>query len=171
MPVPTSGFAGSFAEQRHARRNERDGEAASRQRADQQGDADKAQRQPSDAQRRRTRATGAYPVEQRDVDGRHRHDERRQPRRNILLSPGHAAIAREQQEPTQDERCVPVHQLRSFCAAQEEPAEDQRPGDEEARARHQQRRHRLDRHADGEIGGAPDDIDGEEGGADLQRQA
>ena len=97
--------------------------------------------------------------------------QRRQPGRDDLLGPRHAAIAGEEQQPAQDQRRAPVNQLRSRHAAQEQPAKDQRARHQEARASHQQWRHRLDRHLNSEIGRAPDDVDCEESGADLQRQS
>ena len=63
-------------------------------------------------------------------------------------------------------RRAPVDAARPRRAAPARPAVEQRAGDQEAHAGHQERRQRLDREADRQIGRSPDHVDG----AQRQRQ-
>jgi hypothetical protein len=92
--------------------------------------------------------------------------ERGQPRRHVLLGHGDEPVAARGQEDA-DERQrgqrAPLDTHALEAAARSQQRERQQAGGDEAHAGAEQRRHRLDHHADGQVRRAPDDVDDAEG--------
>ena len=104
----------------------------------------------------------------------------RDPRRHRALRGHHHPVATEQQQAPDDQRGPPLDQPRrvdargaaaaapSVLGIQEREQDAAR--DEEARRGCQERRHGLDDIRDGEVGGAPDGVDGDQRHRDGQRR-
>src|SRR5436190_12969944 len=107
-------------------------------------------------------------VEQGDVQWDHRDDQGRKPGVEPGLGPGDAGVADREQEAAGDRGGTPFAPARPE-SPRREGVED-RPGEEESRGGHQQRRHRPVGDAHREIGRAPDEVDGREGDCYRRRR-
>ena len=137
-------------------------------RPDQHGDAGKAHQH---AQHDHPgRAVGsAHPIDEDHPQRRRPDDEGRHAGNDALLSPHHAAVAAQEEKEPDDGGRAPVDQARRRVPAQAAPDVEDRPGEEEAEACHQEGRHGLDGEANGQVGGAPDDVDAEHGAPDGEQ--
>ena len=93
------------------------------------------------------------------------HDQRRDPGVDVLLGPHDPAVAAEEQCPPDDGRGPPLPPGRPFVhgvASPQRPAIEDGAREDEPDAGHEERRHGPDRDSDGQVGRAPDDVQGEQ---------
>ncbi len=107
-------------------------------------------------------AVRPQPVEQSHPERQHGDRERGQSRRHDLFGPDHAAVTAQQHQRAGDDGDVPLLPGRERAAAKFRPGDEDRAGENEAATGHEERRKGFNRDADGEIGRAPDEIDGAE---------
>ena len=98
------------------------------------------------------------PVDEHDGEGSDGDEQRGDVGGDALFGPRHEAVAAEHQEAADDGVVTPLLGGRLDALGEPEEAVEQRARDGETRAGHEERRDGLDRDADGEIGGAPDEI-------------
>ena len=85
-----------------------------------------------------------------------------------MLGDGDAAITEKKQTGTDDERGSPFDEGRFRRALPERDEIHDDAGEKKADPGHEQWRHRLDSEENAEVGRAPDQIDGREGGDDQE---
>ena len=115
-------------------------------------------------------ATAEQGREQRHPERDGRDDERHESRRQVLLAPGDAAIAEEEQAGSDDQGGAPVHPSEPLPRLPGAPGEgvQEQARDDESHARHEERGQRLDRDVDREIRRPPDHVDERERHDDLR---
>ena len=90
-------------------------------------------------------------------------EQRGDARRDRELGPDDESVAAEQEEGADHRVGPPLARRRPGRAAPPENSKEDRAGEQETSAGHQEWRHRLDGDADAEIGATPDQIDGGKG--------
>ncbi len=121
---------------------------------------------PSKTSGRWPERRAAKPGEERDVDRHRRDQERSQTGRDPLLRDRHAAVAEKEKTGANDESRPPFREGRSRRALPAGDCVHDDPGEEEARARHEQAAGSIDRETNPEIGGTPNEVKGSESGDD-----
>ena len=135
-----------------------------RARRDEDADADEA---GADTDERHTRH--AFPRDEPEDDDPQRDrrdDEGRQTGRCLLFRQRHEPVSAGEEQDSEDERgqkLAPPHPQPRPAAVEPDPAVQDPAREQEPEARGQERRHGLDHHLDGEIGRAPDEVDGRQG--------
>ncbi len=133
----------------------------------QHGHSREADHEPDQGEPRGPLAAGTGGVEEHHPERHGGDDQGRQARRHELLGPDDAAVAAAEHEAAGHRRRRPVPPLGRTGPPPpdgvQQPAGDEKPG-----ARHQERRQGLHREADGEVGRAPDHVDGQKGRHDQR---
>ncbi len=124
---------------------------------------------------------GGDPVDQGHPQGDARHDQGHHARGDVaMLGPHHAAVAAQEQRPSDDGRGSPLGgaHLIGPVAAPDRPGEQDRPRNQESDGGHEERRDGSDGDLDGQVGGAPHHVEDAEreqnrtpGGASRPAQA
>jgi hypothetical protein len=133
-----------------------------RVRAQQQGDSRYPHDDTDDQRRCGLPSSRPDPVKDHHHQGRRSQDERSDARLDGLLRPGHDCVAPKEEEGADYRLLPPLASGRPRRTPELEEPENQGPGDGKPHARHQERRHCRNSHANTEIGAPPDQVDGRE---------